>query len=674
LTVFLMEPTSGGKRRHCSETLMNPAGFEQVSQEEVKQKLKEIRRFSLANLNAMISELTANLTNHLEIEYIFAQDAKKATETICKIAQGGNLAINRSAVINNELRPMLIDSGLKIIDAYFDEFNLLENAQYDGWKFPEMPFESRFQSFGKPVDLTLLREQSIQNNGIKNFTGLLGVNVISSDGTVIMLQHLQNISKIFQQAKELILVASLDKIVNNQEDALFQTKCVAVFGSEVLPFKFTGGEKINVRIDDLPFEAPGDRISPKIHLILLDNGRSQILQSPYKDLLACIDCRRCNGSCPAYLSDKPLLPSELSLKFRRELLEIRLDLSKPEEEIMNQPLDIDMRFISPEASKDEIWDCTTCGNCNEICPAEVKPVNTIGALRGSMVMEKAEMPALVSQALRSIEDRGHPWRGTLLTRTDWTEGIEIKTLAEDDNIDLLYWVGCTQALEIQSTNIAKAMGKLFKLAGIKAGILGSEEACCGEPARRLGNEYLFQLQARKNIERLKNYQIKKIVTACPHCFNTLKNEYPVFGGEFEVASHVQFIADLIKDGRLKIQTNEKMVVTYHDPCYLGRYNGIYDPPRQILINVPNITLSEMKLNREQSFCCGGGGGHMWMQDNRGKRIGDMRFEQAIDTGAQTLITACPFCKQMFDDAARDKAGGTLLQVMDFAELVIRTAI
>jgi len=283
------------------------------------------------------------------------------------------------------------------------------------------------------------------------------------------------------------------------------------------------------------------------------------------------------------------------------------------------------------------------------------------------------MPTTVSQALRGIENRGHPWRGTLLTRTDWTEGLEIKTLIEDSNIDFLYWVGCTPALDSQSLNIARCMGKLFKMAGVKVGILGSEESCCGEPARCLGNEYLFQMQARKNIERLKSYNIKKIVTSCPHCYDTLKNAYPGFGGEFEVINHIQLIANLLDEGRLRIDKGDKRVVTYHDPCYLGRYNAIYDLPRKILSNMPGITLSEMKLNREQSFCCGGGGGHMWMEDNHGRRIGNMRFKQAIDTGAQTLVTACPYCRQMFNDAAGDKAAGNSPRIMDFVELIIESA-
>ena len=661
LPVLLMEPDSYGKRRRYSEILMEPRRWLQPTLEDVKQRLKEIRNYSLDHLDELVSQLTASLAAYPEVEITFARDAGQAMETIRGIAGGGKIVINKSAVIGSELVPTLVASGYNVIESYYDQFEPFDNRPSEYWQLPVMTFESRFQSFARPVDLATLRSGSIQKNGTKDFLGLLGVNAISAQGTVLMLQHMPNISKVFEQAKELILVAGLDKIVKSLDDAIFQTKCMAIFGSEVLPLTLHGKAKRESSIDELPFEIPPEQTLASIHLILLDNGRSQILQSPYKELLACIDCRACNGACPAYLSDKPLTPSELPLKFRKDLLEIGTDLSESKGDI-NKP------FMSVEAKKDEIWDCTTCGNCNEVCPVGVKHVDTIKALRGSMVMEKAVMPSTVSRTLKSIEDRGHPWRGTTLTRTDWAHGLDIKTLAEDSDTDILYWVGCTEALENKSVNIAKAMGKLFKLAGIKAGILGTEESCCGEPARHLGNEYLFQIQARKNIELMRSYNVKKIVTACPHCYNTIKNEYPDFGGEFEVINHTQFIANLLNEGKLRIHEGERRVVTYHDPCYLGRYNGIYELPRQIL-NSMSVIFVEMKLNRERGFCCGGGGGHMWLEENHSRRIGEMRFEQAIDTGAQILATACPFCLQMFDEATKAEAVDDSLKVMDIAELI-----
>ncbi len=262
-----------------------------------------------------------------------------------------------------------------------------------------------------------------------------------------------------------------------------------------------------------------------------------------------------------------------------------------------------------------------------------------------------------------------------MTRTSWFEGLDIKTLAEDSNVDVLYWVGCTEALEDRSLKVAQATGKLLKMAGVKFGVLGSEESCCGDPARRLGNEYLYQMQAQKNIEVMKNYNVKKIVTGCPHCFNTLKNEYPQFGGNFEVVHHTDFILQLLKEGKLRVSKGPRGMVTYHDPCYLGRYNNIFEAPREILKYVPDISLVEMARNRERNFCCGAGGGHMWLEEQKvGERINVMRTDQAMATGAQIVATACPYCLQMFQDGIKTKGVEETLKVMDISEILADSAI
>jgi len=292
-----------------------------------------------------------------------------------------------------------------------------------------------------------------------------------------------------------------------------------------------------------------------------------------------------------------------------------------------------------------------------------------------LVLEQASIPETGEGALRSIEARGHPWRGTTLSRTDWAEGLDIKTLADDSSIDILFWVGCTEALEERSTRVAQAIAKIMKLAEINFGILGAEESCCGDPARRLGNEYLFQMQALKNIELLKNYDVKKIVTACPHCYNTLRHEYPQFGGDFEVIHHTEFIANLLEEGKLRIIKSDSGVVTYHDSCYLGRYNDVYEPPRRILNSMPDVTVVEMARNREHGFCCGAGGGHLWLEEQkRGHRINEMRTEQAMAVKAQLIATACPYCLQMFEDGIKSKAAEDSLKVMDIAELVAASAV
>jgi len=402
-------------------------------------------------------------------------------------------------------------------------------------------------------------------------------------------------------------------------------------------------------------------------------GASKIEDFSWKhlmDLDACTRCGRCQDSCPAYLSGKPLSPKKIIQDLKGNLLERAPILLKSRgNNGGNNPETESKSMIGEVILNDEIWNCTTCYACQEACPVYIEPMLKVIEMRRNLVLEQASIPEAGEGALRSIEARGHPWRGTTATRTDWAEGLDIKILAEDSDIDILFWVGCTLALEERSMKVAKAVAKVLKLAEINFGILGTEESCCGEPARRLGNEYLFQLQAEKNIETLKSYQVKKIVTACPHGYNTLKNEYPQFGGDFEVMHHTEFMANLLKEGKLRISQGVKGLVTYHDACYLGRYNNIFEPPREILQNLPDITLVEMERNRERSFCCGGGGGCMWLEDHAGRRINEVRTEQAMDTKAQIVATACPFCLQMFEDGIKTKGVEESLKVMDIAELV-----
>ena len=319
--------------------------------------------------------------------------------------------------------------------------------------------------------------------------------------------------------------------------------------------------------------------------------------------------------------------------------------------------------------EDEIWACTTCGACDNVCPVWVQHIDKIVDLRRNLVLEQSKIPEAAAGALQSIEKRGHPWRGTTLTRTDWAKGLDIKTLAEEPKVDIVYWVGCTEALEERSTKVAQSVAKLMKQAGLNFGILGTEESCCGDPARRLGNEYLYQMQAQQNIEILKGYDVKKIVTACPHCYNTIKNEYPQFGGNFEVVHHTELIAGLIREDKIKVGKGISDIITYHDSCYLGRYNDIYQSPRQILKSLPDIKLVEIENNKKRGFCCGGGGGRMWMEERIGQRISENRIDQVIATKAQMVATACPYCLQMFNDAIKAKQTEETIKVKDIAEII-----
>jgi Fe-S oxidoreductase len=383
------------------------------------------------------------------------------------------------------------------------------------------------------------------------------------------------------------------------------------------------------------------------------------------DLYSCVVCGQCQDACPATTSGKPLNPKTLIQDLKQHLLLVAPSLLK------NKESDLDKLLSGEVVAYDKIWACTTCRACDELCPLYVEHIDKIIDMRRNLVMEQAIIPETAEQALRCMETRGHPWRGISATRNDWFEGIDLKTAAVASDFDLLFWVGCTGALEERSIRTSRSIVELLKQTGVNFAILGTEESCCGEPARRLGNEYLFQIQVEKNIKTLNKYGVKKIITACPHCFNTIKNEYHGFGGDFDVIHHTQFINTVLK----KISFNEmvaKRIITYHDPCYLGRYNDIYKPPREILSKIPGVELVEMAERKKRSFCCGGGGGRMWLEENIGKRISEIRVEQTVATNAKTITTACPFCLQMFDDAIKAKGLETSLKAIDIAELVLET--
>ena len=434
------------------------------------------------------------------------------------------------------------------------------------------------------------------------------------------------------------------------------------------------------------------------------------------DLDACTRCGRCQDICPAYLSGKALSPKKLIQDLKQHWLEVATDMviadmaassgngggngngkSPPLKNRLLQTLDRYTFLVLPELlakvglggkrrngngnepkvsmigdviTAEVIWDCTTCRACQEVCPVFVEHIDKIIDMRRNLVLEQAEMPETAEMALRCIEERGHTCKGTTACRTDWCGDVEgAKILSEDQDIEILYFVGCSAALEDRNMKVSAAFGKILQVAGVKFGVLGEEESCCGEPARRMGNEYLFQMQATKNIENFKRYGVKKIVVSCPHGYNTLKNEYPQFGGEFEVVHHSQFIAELIQQGRLKLKDGMAEKITYHDACYLGRHNDVYNEPRQVVKALPGAQFKEMARRRSRSFCCGAGGGHMWMEETVGTRISEMRTDQALATGASVLATACPFCLQMFEDAIKAKEAEESIRAMDIAELV-----
>ncbi len=387
-------------------------------------------------------------------------------------------------------------------------------------------------------------------------------------------------------------------------------------------------------------------------------GISTIQGFPRKDLLdllACTECGRCQEACPAWATGKPLTPKGLILDLRDQLLGRGHGNGKP--------------MVGGIVSEDVIWSCTTCGACHQECPVFIEPIPKIVNMRRFLVMEEARFPEPMQAAMRGMENRGHPYQGAVPSRTAWATGLGVPLLAEKGTAEYLYWVGCAAAFDERTQKVARALVRVLAAAGVDFAILGEEERCTGDPARRIGHEFLFQMQAQANIETLNGYGVKKIVTACPHCFNTLQNEYGQFGGNYQVVHHTLLIRDLFRQGRLKPKTALQQTVAYHDSCYLGRHNGIFDPPRAILRALPGIQPRELERNREKGFCCGAGGGMMWFEERLGTRVNLERTEEALRVKPDVVGTACPFCLTMFEDGLRAGDATERLKAMDLAELV-----
>jgi Fe-S oxidoreductase/nitrate reductase gamma subunit len=408
----------------------------------------------------------------------------------------------------------------------------------------------------------------------------------------------------------------------------------------------------------------------------------------WKDLLdfdACTECGRCTAVCPAHTVGKELSPRDIILNLR-DLMHARprdvfglvstngngagttpADKEATSDVEARKPLAI--IGTVPATHPTPLWQCTTCAACMEACPVFIEQMPKIVDMRRYLVMEEADFPDSMQEAVMSLERRGHPFSGTQATRVDWAEGLDVKHAKDVTDAEVLLWVGCGGALIERNQRVTRATAQLLEQAGVKFAILGRDEKCSGDPARRIGNEFLFEQLARENVERLNRYEVRKVVTACPHCFNTFKNEYPQYGGRFEVYHHSEYLSRLVDEGKLKPLSSSDRKITFHDPCYLGRQNGVYDAPRELVQISARRGAVEMERSRNRSFCCGGGGGMSFVDEPPDKRVNQERAREAIETGADVLAVGCPFCMTMMEDGINARKGDRDIKVMDVAELL-----
>jgi len=369
------------------------------------------------------------------------------------------------------------------------------------------------------------------------------------------------------------------------------------------------------------------------------------------DFDACVECGRCQAACPAYMAGTALSPKQIIVKLKRHM---HGQLPGP---------------IHGELIKaDELWACTTCMACVQECPAFIDIVDTIVDLRRHLTLSEGALPSTAPQSLQNIQRAGNPWGLPAGERLAWAQGLDVPLLEPGKEVEYLYWVGCSASYDKRNQAIARSVVAILKKAGVSFGVM-QEERCHGEVARRLGEEYLYQTLQAENVEAINQYKFRKVITHCPHCFNTIKNEFPQFGGTYEVLHHSQVIAELIAAGRIKPIKRIEGTLAFHDSCYLGRYNGIMETPRQVARAVPGLTVVEPPRNRERGLCCGGGGGHMWMEVPSKKRVNVIRTEELLETGATIAGTACPFCLAMVDLGRKVKEAEERLAVKDVSELV-----
>ncbi|MCB9556078.1 MAG: 4Fe-4S dicluster domain-containing protein [Deltaproteobacteria bacterium] len=420
-----------------------------------------------------------------------------------------------------------------------------------------------------------------------------------------------------------------------------------------------------------------------------DWGVGRYEQFHWKSLLdtyACTECARCSNNCPANLTDKPLSPMKLIHDVRDEMLERGKLLLKlrdgvdptGENENATEPNDAEKVVIEELGKmeplvggriKDEtLWACTTCGACENACPVFIEHPLKIIQMRTHLVLSEGRMPAELARMFRGMENNQNPWGIGADQRMAWAEGRELPLLSDNKDAEYLVWIGCAGAFDDRAQKVTHAWLDLLDQAGVKYAVLGDEESCTGDAARRAGNEFLFQMLAEQNVETLNGYGVKKILTSCPHCFHSLSKEYPAFGGNYEVQHHSQFLQQLVATGQLKPQRNSAKAITFHDPCYLGRWNDEFDAPRELLHRASGSAPIEMERTRGKSFCCGAGGAQMWMEEE-GPRVNVNRTTEAVNTGAETIATACPFCNIMITDGVKSLDKDEDVRVLDIAEVL-----
>ncbi len=454
-------------------------------------------------------------------------------------------------------------------------------------------------------------------------------------------------------------------------------------------------------LPNIYFRKLGQRgVLPKLNMEADDIAGTGVVQEwkdfTWKSLLdgfACTECARCSNFCPAFNTGKPLSPMQVIHDLRDDLrshmpdrgpLDVFIDRFQHGQGADPHAGDEKIPLIGGRTTEDVLWACTTCGACQEVCPVFIEHPEKIIQMRQNLVLVQEKVPPDLARTFTNLERNGNPWGIGADKRMDWADGMDVPTLDDHPDAEYLLWVGCAGAFDDRIKKQTRALVEVMREGGVDFAVLGLEEGCTGDPARRAGNEMLYQMQAQQNVETMNAKKVKKVVTACPHCLHTIKNEYPQLGGDFEVRHHTQLIRELVAAGKIEIEDLTKATtadvptrtgqIAFHDPCYLGRWNGEYDAPRAVLDALPGGQDARVELSRsrEHGFCCGAGGGRMWMEEKIGTRVNHNRTDEILASGVQTVATACPFCTIMLRDGVQDRNAGERVQVLNVSELVAKS--